>query len=221
MIRLGGRGLIWRELIWRGLTVFALAGVALVAACSSPNPRLYTVAPVPGTAQGGGPKVVLLHQIVVARYLERPEIVRSSDNYRLDVMAIDAWGEPIAAMIGRVLAQDLSQRLPGTTFIGSDSAISAKEDASVGVNIQRMDIDASRALVLMAQASVAFTDSRRADVMRSLNTAVPLSATTVGEEMRGASIALGRLADEIAGMLREPAQSPHPARPAHPARHRR
>jgi uncharacterized lipoprotein YmbA len=205
----------------RGMMVLSLAGTVLVAACSSPNPRLFTLAPVPGVAKGGGPRVVLLHQIVVARYLERPEIVRSSDNYRLDVMAIDAWGEPIGAMLGRVLAENLSQRLPGTTVIGSDSAVAAKEDASVGVNIQRMDIDASLALVLSAQASVTFTDSRRASEMRSLNTKVPVSAATVGEEVRGGSIALGRLADEIAAMLREPVHHPPPARPSHPARQRR
>ena len=198
----------------RWLMVLSMVGVALAAGCRSPNPRLFTLAPVPGTAQGGGPRVVPLHPIVVARYLERPEIVRSSANYRLDVMAIDSWGEPVAAMIGRVLAEDLSQCLPGTTIIGSDSAISVKEDASVRVNIQRMDMDASRTLVLMAQTAVAFIPSPSGAAMRSIQTAVPLTSAATDEEVRGMSIAIGQLADEIAGMLRQS------ARPAHPARHR-
>jgi uncharacterized lipoprotein YmbA len=200
------------------MMVLSLAGTVLVAACSSPNPRLYTLAPVPGTPEGGAPKVVLLHQITVARYLERPEIVRSSENYRLDVMANDTWGEPLGAMIGRVLAEDLSQRLPGTTVIGSDSAISVNEDAAIGVNIRRMDMDAAHTLVLAAQASVRFTDSGRKGAMRSLNTTVPVTTASIAEEVQAMSIALGRLADEIAAMLREPTR---PASPAPSVRHRR
>jgi hypothetical protein len=124
-------------------------------------------------------------------------------------------------MIGRVLAEDLSQRLPGTTFVTADSVISAKEDASVGVNIQRMEMDPSRTLVLAAQASVAFTDSPRGTVIRSLRTTVPVTSASTAEEAQAMSIALGRLADEIAGVLREPASPPRPTRSAHPARQRR
>jgi hypothetical protein len=43
---------------------------------------------------------------------------------------------------------------------------------------------------------------------------VPLTSAAIDEEVRGMSIAIGQLADEIAGMLRQS------ARPAHPARHR-
>jgi uncharacterized protein len=202
----------------RGMMVLSLAGIVLVAACSSPNPRLYTLAPLPGTPQGSAPRIVLLHQITVARYLERPEIVRSSENYRLDVMANDTWGEPVGAMIGRVLAEDLSQRLPGTTVIGADSAISVNEDAAVSVNIRRMDMDAAHNLVLAAQASVTFSASGRKGAMRSLNTTVPVTAAGIAAEVQAMSIALARLADEIAAMLREPDRSSQPA-PA--ARHRR
>ncbi|HEX2939563.1 MAG TPA: ABC-type transport auxiliary lipoprotein family protein, partial [Rhodopila sp.] len=77
--------------------MLSAAAMTLVAACTSPNPNLYTLAETPGTPRGGGPSLVLLHQVAVARYLERPEIVRSSEHYRLDVMANDAWGEPVAA----------------------------------------------------------------------------------------------------------------------------
>ena len=41
------------------------------------------------------PKVVLVQQIAVAHFLERSQIVRSSENYRLDVMSNDWWGEPL------------------------------------------------------------------------------------------------------------------------------
>src|SRR5271166_2751803 len=99
---------------WIGM--LAAGGPALlVAACTSPNPMLYTIAPIQGTPQTGAPKVVRLRTIGLARYLERPQIVRSSEDYRLDVMANEWWGEPLGAMLGRILATELTQRLPGST----------------------------------------------------------------------------------------------------------
>src|SRR4029077_19641459 len=92
------------------LVAFGLA--AALAACSSPSPVLYTIAPVPGAVQSGGPKVVALQQISMARYLERSQIVRSSENYRLDGIPNDWWGEPLGAMLSRVLIEELGQRLP-------------------------------------------------------------------------------------------------------------
>ena len=54
----------------------ALALAALLAACSSTSPALYTIAPVAGTERNNGPRVVLLQQIGLDRYLERSQIVR-------------------------------------------------------------------------------------------------------------------------------------------------
>ena len=114
--------------------VIAAALLAVQAACSSPNPNLYTIAPVSGapTAAHGtaAPKVIELRQIGLARYLERSQIVRSSENYRLDVMANDWWGEPLGAMLSRVLVEELSQRLPQSTVYAETGAVSVSPDAT-------------------------------------------------------------------------------------------
>ena len=184
-----------------------LAFAAALASCASPDPKLYTLAPVPGTPVPGAPASVVLHQVSVARYLERPEIVRSSENFRLDVMANETWGEPVPQMLSRVLADDLSQRLPGTTILNISGAITAKEDATIEVNVQRMDRDAAGALAFVAQASVDFGQSAR-ETTRTVRTSVPLASTDMVEEVRGMSVAVGRLADAIADMLRQaPARS--------------
>jgi len=47
----------------------AAGSLAALAACSSPNPVLYTIAPVSGAVQNSGHKVVALRQISTARYL--------------------------------------------------------------------------------------------------------------------------------------------------------
>ena len=83
----------------------ALLG-ALPAACASPNPTLYTLAVVPGAEHVGAPHVIELRAIAVAHYLERSQIVRSSEDFRLDVLGNEWWGEPLDAMIGRVLSDE-------------------------------------------------------------------------------------------------------------------
>jgi uncharacterized lipoprotein YmbA len=178
----------------------AAASLAALAACSSPNPVLYTIAPVSGTVQNSGPKVVALQQISIARYLERSEIVRSSENYRLDVMSNDWWGEPLGAMLSRVLVEELGQRLPQSTVIGESGAVTASPDATVELNLQRLDEDVSGNLLLQAQASVSFK-GRGAPLLRNFRFAVPPPAPGVPGEVTAISTALGQLADGLAAML--------------------
>jgi uncharacterized protein len=184
----------------RAVPLVASALAAALAACSSPNPVLYTIAPVSSAVQSGGPKVVALQQISVARFLERSQIVRSSENYRLDVMSNDWWGEPLSAMLARVLVEELGQRLPQSTVIGESGAVTASPDATVELNLQRLDEDASGNLILQAQASVSFK-GRAPPALRSFRFAVPPPAPGVPGEVTAISTAVGQLADGLASML--------------------
>ena len=174
--------------------------VAATTACSSPSPVLYTIAPIPGTPQTGGPKVVALQQISTARYLERSQIVRSSENYRLDVMSNDWWGEPLGAMLSRVLIEELGQRLPQSTVIGESGALTASPDATVELNLQRLDEDAAGNLILQGQASISFK-GRGTPGLRSFRLSVPPPAPGVPGEVTAISTAVGQLADGLASML--------------------
>src|SRR5271168_1169457 len=182
----------------------AAGSLAVLAACSSPSPVLYTIAPIPGTPQSGGPKVVALQQISTARYLERSQIVRSSENYRLEVMSNDWWGEPLGAMLSRVLIEELGQRLPQSTVIADNGAVSARPDATLELNIQRLDEDAAGNLILQAQAAVRFTGQNQ-PALRSFRFSVTPPAPGVPGEVAAISAAVGRLADAIAPMLTTPA----------------
>jgi uncharacterized protein len=183
-----------------GPLVPVLALAAMLAACSSPDPVLYTIATVPGAVQTAGPKVVLVQQIAVAHFLERSQIVRSSENYRLDVMSNDWWGEPLAAMLNRVLIEELGQRLPQSTVIADNGAVSARPDATIEVNIQRLDEDAAGNLVLQAQVAVRATGQTQPE-LRSFRFSLAPPAPGVPGEVAAISGAVGRLADGIAPML--------------------
>jgi uncharacterized lipoprotein YmbA len=177
-----------------------LASPAALLACSSPTPKLYTIAPVDGQPRAGGPGVVLLQQIGVARYLERSQIVRSSENYRLDVLPNDWWGEPIAAMLSRVLIDELSQRLPRSTVLGENGSVTSTADATIELNVRRLDQDARGSIVLLAQAAVSFK-GRPEPVLRSYRFAVAPGGPGVAAGVAAISAAIGQLADGLASVL--------------------
>lgn len=179
----------------------ALVGVAMVlAACSSTEPALYTIVPVQGAIQSGAPSVIVLQTIGLARYLDRSQIVQSSENHRLDVRSNDWWGEPLGAMLGRVLTEELSQRLPQSTVINETGAVTATPDAVLELDVRRLDLDAGGNLILLAQANVS-GKGRRTPVLRSFRIAVTPSATGVPGAVQAISTAVGQLADGLAALL--------------------
>jgi hypothetical protein len=125
--------------------------IALIAAapmgCRSPNPALYTLAVIPGAEHTGAPRVIELRAVAVAHYLERSQIVRSSEDFRLDVIGNDWWGEPLDAMLGRVLSQELTQRLPGSMVYGENGALTTTADTAVAINVQKLDADHTGSVV--------------------------------------------------------------------------
>jgi uncharacterized protein len=186
-----------------GLTkVVTAALLAALAGCSSPNPNLYTIAPVSAATVTGAPRAIAVRQIGLARYLERSQIVRSSENYRLDVMANDWWGEPLGAMLGRVLVEELSQRLPQSIVFAETGAVSVPPDATVELNVSRLDENAAGTLVMQAQAAVTTTvKGHDAPVTRSFRLEIPPSDSGVGGQVAAISVAVGQLADGLATML--------------------
>ena len=179
------------------------AGLALpllAAACSSPDPVYYTVATRPGPVLPTGPKVIMLKDISLASYLDRREIVRSSESYKLDIRANDWWGEPLAGLLGRLLVVELSQRLPGSTVYAESGAITADHDCIVGVNIQRMDADKAGSLILVAQVAAEFNRPRRT-AARTFTITKPLATQDTPGLVAAISDAVGELADGIATLL--------------------
>jgi uncharacterized lipoprotein YmbA len=179
-----------------------LTELVALAGCSSPSPALYTLSAVPGTPQPGGPRWVVLREISLARYLEREQIVRSSEGNRLDVRSNDWWGEPLGSMLSRVLVENLSQRLPGSGVLSEFGAITSESESIVELNIQRMDAGSDGMLVLLAQISVGKLRGRRNSLTRSSRITVPLTGPDTQSLVVAMSTATGQLADAIAEMLR-------------------
>jgi uncharacterized lipoprotein YmbA len=161
---------------------------------------LYTLAVVPGPASGAAPHNIEIRRIGLAGYLDRPGIVRSSDDYKLTIATDDRWGEPLGGMLLRVLAEDLSQRLPGSSVYSDAGAISANPDAIVEVDLQRLNADASGTVTLVAQVSVG-PGTGRATTRTLRASQTPKSAST-SDYVGAMSALVGELADVIAVMLK-------------------
>ena len=116
---------------------------------------------VPGQVMSGGPAVISIREIAIARYLERPQIVQSENNNQLDVRANEWWGEPLGAMLSRVLAEELAQRLPQSIVLGENGAINSTPNATVEVNIERLDAGAPQTAELLAHTNVSFANSKK------------------------------------------------------------
>lgn len=187
----------------RRLASFALPALAmplLATACASPEPVLYTIPVKPGPVLTGGPKIVQLRDIGLASYLDRREIVRSSEGYTLGVMSNQWWGESLGTMLGRVIVVGLSERLPASSIYGEGGAISADPNAVVAVNVQRLDLDRNGALQLLAQAAIEFNRPRRS-AARTFRIAKPVATKDTAGQVAAITDAVAELTDGLAALL--------------------
>lgn len=185
-----------------GLLGALVLSVAL-GACSSPDPALYTIAPVNGAVNAGGPQIVVIERVVIAKYLERSQIVQSSEDYRVDLKSNDWWAESLGTMLRRVLRQELAQRLPRSSILSETGAVSATPDATIDIDFQRIDEDKSGSVVLQAQTSVSFKNGKT-PLLRSFNLTIPSTAPGVAGEVQAISTAVGQLADGLVAALLAP-----------------
>jgi uncharacterized lipoprotein YmbA len=181
-----------------------LAALMALAGCTSPEPHYYTLEMVPGQPVPGGPTSVELHRPGLAGYLDRSDVVHSSANYTVTIANLDRWGEPFGDMITRVLAQDLTQRLPGTAVFTPAGSLSAEPGARIDLDIQRFDVVPGArygTVVLEAQFAVTLRAGRRTD-MQPLRAEEPVGGPGSAQQAAAMSRALGQLAQALAGALR-------------------
>lgn len=135
--------------------IAALVAVAALAGCGAGDPTYYKLSAWPGTPRSGGPSPIEVSTPTVAPFLDRDYIVSRTEGYELHLAGNKAWAEPIADMIGRVFAADLSQRLTTGSVYPQGSAVGAGDPAArVALDVSRFDMDADGQAVVEASLSV-------------------------------------------------------------------
>jgi uncharacterized lipoprotein YmbA len=170
----------------------------LASACSSPDPINYTLQPVPGTAQQAAGQIIEVRRPGLAGYLDRSDIVLKDTGYKLSLNSQQRWAEPLGDMIGRVLTQDLAQRLPASSVFSETGAITADPGLRVEIDIDRFDTAGDGDLTLVAGIAIeaGITHKPLRQRMVTLKGAPAPGAAGLAASM---STLLGQLADQVAG----------------------
>ncbi len=176
-------------------------GLALALAlfgCGGPDPNFYTLQPVPGAPQPGVARIVEVRRPGLAGYLDRSDIVLKESGYQLHVNSQDRWAEPLGDMIGRVVTQDLAQRLPGSSVFSENGAISADPGLRVEIDVQRFDANADGTLTLVA--ALAIEQGRGHVPIRARTMTLSAAPAQAGAAGLAAAMSglLGQVADQVA-----------------------
>ncbi|GBQ69777.1 hypothetical protein AA103196_2308 [Ameyamaea chiangmaiensis NBRC 103196] len=188
----------FRHLFLAGGAACILSGLA---GCNS-DPTLYSLMPWPGAAAPAPVAVVEVRTPVVAQAYDRDRIVRETKDYAIKVADSDAWSDAPGQMIARTLAQDLAQRLPGTTVFAQNDATSMSPQAFVEVTMTGFSRVASGEAVLSGTMVV------HAAAKGALPTVIPFRLTRQPSGRGTANLVAalselnGALADKAALVLR-------------------
>jgi uncharacterized lipoprotein YmbA len=185
----------------RAWVAAALCSAVWSGCGSSPGSTFFALAPATGVPQPCRLRAIEIRRPGLAGYLDRPEIVKRVVDFRLGIAGTDRWGEPLDAMVARVLAQDVEQRLPESTVFTEEGAITADPDATVEVDVRRFDVDDTGEVVLQAEVALEVGASHAATTSRGLTLREKPHGPTTPALVGAMSDLLGRLADRIAALV--------------------
>ena len=175
------------------------APVALgLSACASADPNYYRIGFVPGAARSGGPRQIEVRSISIPGYLDRSGIVKSAQDFKLNIHSNDIWADSFASMLQDSMVQDLTARLTGTTVIGAGGSIGANADLLVEINVLRFDPDTSGQMIL--QIEVGLRDGNTMNLLSTRNFTHQAAAggPLVASIVATMSTLWGQAADDIA-----------------------
>ncbi len=122
--------------------IAAVAGISLLGGCLTPGPatRMYVLTPVvevqsPLPARATKPVTVVIKDIRLPLYLDRPQIVTRDAGSRLEISETEQWGGHLREDMARVLAMNLGRLLDGDRVLAAPYHAIAPPDYRVEVDI--------------------------------------------------------------------------------------
>jgi uncharacterized lipoprotein YmbA len=116
----------------------------------------------------------------------------------LQLAHYECWGEPIASMIGRVLAEDLNDRLRGAIVFNASADLSIQASTVIELALWKFDFGPDGAVHLDGLASVRSAGQPQT---RAIKLQARPVTTETGAVVAAMSQLLGQLADELATTL--------------------
>jgi uncharacterized lipoprotein YmbA len=190
-----------RFLRYFGTAPLLVTSLGTLSGCLSANPNYYRLGMMSGPAVSGGPPAVEVRNISIPGYLDRDGIVKRAGDFKLDIHSNDIWAEPLADMLQATLVQDLSQRMPGTTVIGSGGSIGANSDMLIETNVLRFDPDPNGMMVLTAQVALRDGQTLQIVTTRMIQESAPANGPVVANIVASMSGLWGQAANDVAALL--------------------
>jgi uncharacterized lipoprotein YmbA len=180
---------------------YYLSGVlALLAGCSSAPSRYYQMQPLPGVARSGISFALTVRSISIPAALDQNGIVKQSGDYQFASYSNDLWSESLADMLQGVMVQDLQQRLPAATVLGSGGSISAPADLLVEINVLQFQPDSSGRIQLSAAVAIKSGKDRTVLMTRTVQGSVTPAGPGVPDIVAAMSALWAQAADQITDM---------------------
>lgn len=201
------------------LALFALAiGFLVIGGCQSTRSARYyvLVSVAPAQAPAGDPAkgpVVIVDPVVLPGYLERPQLVSGGSPGELRLAHDERWSEDLSENATRVLADDLSARLPSERVGVLRPGSRSRGGTRLRVEISRFEREADGSVGLVARWSLRRQGQPEPYLMRRSTIRVEPAGSGTADTVRAMSRALASLADEVSQALQ-----PRHARRAKPER---
>ncbi len=180
-----------------------LAALASLGGCLSPHENFYTLDAVRPTPPQTGPLVtIVVGPVALPPLVDRPQlVVREGDN-KVKVLEQERWATPLKESLPRLLADELSQRLPDRRFVAAGSRAIAATGGRLVVDFTRFDVTEVSGAHVRAHWIYRPVESETDPVEGDSD--VQIKPTLAGYEslvdaLQRASLALG---DDIAGHLK-------------------
>ena len=147
--------------------VLLLGIVATISACAAavPPPRLYVLDLVTPLATGehstAGLPAILVAQVQVPDYLDRPQLVERTDANQLKLVEADQWAERLSINISRVVAENLSAMVPADANVAVPARAALPYDYQVVLSLDGFELDQNGAAVFSGRWSITNSDGSK------------------------------------------------------------
>ena len=125
--------------------------IAVVAGCgTTPDPVFYTLSAAEPAPAGASSFSVAIGPVTIPDVIDRPQLVTSSGDSRVELHEFHRWAQPLSTEIPRVVAAQLGREL-GTSRAGVSTDVALSDpDYRVLIDVQRFEFRRGKTATLEA-----------------------------------------------------------------------
>ncbi len=139
--------------------------------------------------------------VIIASYLDRPQLVSRLSGNELRVDEFRLWAEPLKANISRVIRENLSVLTDAGHVYSYPIKRATIIDYQISLNVLRFDADAAGSVTLKSVWRIVEPDSHQGLMERRSTIVKPSSSTAIADVVDAMSMALAELSKEMAQAL--------------------